>query len=67
MFEILSFFPKNISEILKENIEKNYSNLEEIRIRAYKPIILKFVNNETIVPYEIKRRRNNKNFANYMW
>lgn len=66
MYEILNFFPKNISEILKENIKENYSNLEEIRIRAYKPIILKFLENEVIIPYEVKRRRSNKNITNNM-
>ena len=46
MFEILNFFPKHISEILNENIKENFKELEEIRIRVDKPIILKFADDE---------------------
>jgi len=59
MLEILNFFPKNISNILSQNIGNDMQNLEEIRIRAYKPIILKFLEYEMVLEYEINRRRNN--------
>lgn len=59
MLEILNFFPKNISNILSQNIGNDIQNLEEIRIRAYKPIILKFLEYEMVLEYEINRRRNN--------
>ncbi len=55
MCEILKYFPKQISEILYDNINKNYDSLEEIRLRIDKPIILKFFNTEILVPYYINR------------
>ena len=51
MFEILNFFPKHISEILNENIKENFKELEEIRIRVDKPIILKFADDEVVISY----------------
>ena len=51
MFEILNFFPKHISEILTENIKENFKELEEIRIRVDKPIILKFADDEVVISY----------------
>ena len=48
MSNILSFFPNQISELIKQN---NIVNLEEIRIRVNKPIILKFSSNEIILDY----------------
>ena len=50
MFEILEFFPKNISEILYQYIN---NDLEEIRIRVNNYIILSFFNHEQIVQYKI--------------
>jgi len=38
MFDFFRFFPKNIAEILSKSVT---TKLEEIRIRANKPIILK--------------------------
>lgn len=51
MFEILNFFPKNISNILYQNIAQNFKELEEIRLRVNNPIILKFSNDEIVVQY----------------
>lgn len=49
MLDILNFFPIEIkNEILKNNLE----GLEEIRIRTFKPIILKFSNREIILDYK---------------
>lgn len=48
MLKLLNLFPKQISEIINEN---NIKNLEEIRIRTNKPIILKFLSNEIISNY----------------
>ena len=50
MFEILEFFPKNISEILYQHIN---NNLEEIRIRVNNNIILSFINHEQILEYKV--------------
>lgn len=62
MNEILNFFPKNIFNTLYEKIGKNFNELEEIRLRVNKPIILKFSNKETIVPYDI----NNEEILNIL-
>lgn len=66
MLEILNYFPKNISEILYQNIHDKFHDLEEIRIRVDKPIILRFSNSEEILSYKVSRRRNIKNHANDM-
>lgn len=66
MLEILDFFQKNLAEILYQNIGEDYQELEEIRIRVEKPIILKFSNKEIVIPNIITRRRNNKNFTKDM-
>lgn len=50
MFEILEFFPKNISEILYQYMN---NNLEEIRIRVNNNIILSFINHEQILKYKV--------------
>jgi len=50
MYEnILEYFPKKIEEILKKNL--NNKNLEEIRLRCEKPIILKYNDKEQILNY----------------
>ncbi len=51
MVEILNFFPKNISNILYQNISENYNKLEEIRIRVNNPIILRLSDKEIIIQY----------------
>lgn len=50
MYEnILEYFPQNIEEILRNNL--SYNNLEEIRLRCEKPIILKYSDKEEILNY----------------
>jgi len=50
MYEnILEYFPQNIKEILEDNLNKE--NLEEIRLRCQKPIILKYGDKEIILNY----------------
>ena len=51
MIDILKYMPQNIVNLIKTDIELNYNSLEEIRIRANKPIILKFNNIEKIINY----------------
>ena len=51
MNEILKYFPTKILEKIKDNLINNFSNMEEIRIRVDKPIILKFSNDEKILNY----------------
>ncbi len=53
MNNILKYFPDKIRDIIKKEIQETNSNLEEIRIRVDKPIILKFNNLEKIVRYKV--------------
>lgn len=50
---IQEYFPRNIKDILKININKD--NLEEIRLRCEKPIILKYNDEERILDYLISK------------
>lgn len=52
MEQILKYFPSNIKMILKNELN---DNLEEIRIRVQKPIILKFNSNEKIIRYFVSQ------------
>ena len=53
MYPILKYFPENIQkEISKEALDK-FDALEEIRIRANKPVVLKFDNIEKIAKYTV--------------
>lgn len=46
--EILKFFPNNIQNVLRLY---EFNSLEEIRLRASKPIILKYHNKEEIIKH----------------
>lgn len=57
LYDILNFFSKSISKILKENItEEEIKLLEEIRIRNNQYIILRFNANEKIIKYVVTQR-----------
>ena len=50
--KILEYFPIEIGQLIQNNIEQFEMNeLEEIRIRVSKPIILKLANREKIINY----------------
>lgn len=51
MTEILNFFPKNILDVLYQYINNSLEDLEEIRIRTSKPIILNFLSREIVTTY----------------
>lgn len=51
MDEIFKYFPKKISEIIKN--EEEFSNVEEIRLRLARPIILKFIDSEKVIKYSV--------------
>ncbi len=53
MLQFLNFFPNYISKIIEENINNDIQDLEEIRLRQNRPIILKFSNKETVIDYSI--------------
>lgn len=46
--EILNYFPTKVGQVILKQINNN-QNLEEIRLRAGKPIILKFTNEEKVL------------------
>jgi len=48
MLDILNFFPNKIADLIKRNFS---DNLEEIRIRANQPIILKLSARELVLSY----------------
>lgn len=52
MLEVLKFLPKKIVEEINKY---DFNNLEEIRIRVDKPVILKFCNREIVTDYIIKQ------------
>ena len=56
LLEIVKYFPINLSNILYNKINKNKKKkeeLQEIRIRVDRPLILKLKDNEIIVEYKI--------------
>ncbi len=48
MLDILEYFPKELVNLISKN---NLNQIEEIRIRANKPVILKQTFSETILEY----------------
>lgn len=48
MLDILEYFPKELVNLISKN---NLDQIEEIRIRANKPVILKQTFSETILEY----------------
>ena len=46
---ILRYFPEEIEKALVLELNENYEKLEEIRIRALRPIILKYVDNNDLI------------------
>ena len=51
---ILKVFPKELSNIILENIVGKEDKLEEIRIRRNRPIILKFMDEEKIISHNVQ-------------
>ena len=52
--EILKYFPCNIYNLLKKEIDDDNKNIiEEIRIRCNRPIILKLRKKDKIIDYSI--------------
>lgn len=53
MSGILNYFPDKLQRKIAEEILDKMEEIEEIRIRVNRPIILKFINNEKIIKYSI--------------
>ena len=51
--EILKYFPEEIEKVLVLELNENFEKLEEIRLRALRPIILKFRDDEKIIKYNV--------------
>lgn len=50
---ILGYFPQELEKVLVIDINENFERLEEIRLRALRPIILKFRDDERIIKYNV--------------
>jgi len=50
---ILGYFPEKIEKALAIDVNENFDKLEEIRLRALRPIILKFRDDEKIIKYDV--------------
>lgn len=56
--EILRYFPQNIYNLLNETLGQNYQiekNLQEIRIRCKRPIILKLRQADVLIEYKVSQ------------
>ena len=56
--ELYKYFPTNIYNLLKVSTTQNpqiKNELQEIRIRCNRPIILKLRNSEALIEYEINQ------------
>ena len=50
---ILGYFPETIEKALAIEVSENFDSLEEIRLRALRPIILKLRDDEKIIKYNV--------------
>ena len=53
IMNVLEYFPEAIEKVLAVEVVENYEKLEEIRLRALRPIILKFRDDEKIIKYDV--------------
>ena len=52
---ILGYFPDKIEQDLLPEVNENIERLEEIRLRALRPIILKLREDEKIIKYDVSQ------------
>lgn len=52
MIDVLNFLPKRVSNLISGY---NLEELEEIRIRVNRPVILKLTSKEIVIDYNIKQ------------
>ena len=50
---ILGCFPDKLQKALSIDVTENFDKLEEIRLRALRPIILKMRDDEKIIKYDV--------------
>ena len=56
--EVLSYFPSNVGNLIRSTINKNeriLDELQEIRIRCERPIMLKLRNCEIVIEYNVNQ------------
>ena len=53
MKSVLKYFPEKIEYKIAEEVLDKFDNLEEIRIRALRPIILKLSDGEKVIKYSV--------------
>ena len=51
--EILNYFPEELEKALVIDVTENFDKLEEIRLRALRPVILKLRDDEKIIKYNV--------------
>lgn len=67
--DIIRYFPIHIYSLLKDTLEKNRQieeNLQEIRVRVNRPILLKLRQADILIQYQINRDRDFANFRKIM-
>ena len=50
---ILKYFPEKVEKIITNEVLDKFNSLEEIRLRAERPLILKMNDNEKIIKYNV--------------
>lgn len=50
---VLGYFPDTIEKAITLEVNENFEKLEEIRLRALRPIILKLRDDEKIIKYQV--------------
>lgn len=67
--DVIRYFPIHIYSLLKDTLEKNKQieeNLQEIRLRVNRPILLKLRQADILIQYQINRNRDFSNFRKIM-
>lgn len=67
--DVIRYFPIHIYSLLKDTLEKNKQieeNLQEIRVRVNRPILLKLRQADILIQYQINRNRDFANFRKIM-
>jgi stage III sporulation protein AA len=51
--DVLKYFPEKLEKLIVEKILDKFENLEEIRLRVMRPIILKLNDEEVVIKYTL--------------
>ena len=50
---VLKYFPEKLANLIESEVEDRFNQLEEIRLRAKRPIILKMLETEKVIKYDV--------------